>query len=355
MRYLIESLPRIGSVGVYVDDVEELVLKELGPKALTVSYRGKHMSLVVKKTISLPVNISLSQNGVPTSFKYNEQGTFTLRLRVRSESVNATDSLAPSSEKFLWDKTQLNEMGAFCFRCLHCDAPVLDSVTNCLKLNNMPSEYWAELMDYWHCHKPDSRDPNISAKYGALKPLLNELLIGESFLETSPATVAGSTEVNDLRVNCSKCGTKLGELTKDGLYKFYKWQLKLYDNSKMCEYLFNPRDDVILQLLSYIRGYSGRYILLSSRQNPNIMLWVFALDIGVSFTDGKNFPQAVKILYTTDASQFDTIKKAHNVHELGVHDTPYTAFVTDLAQNHESLPEAAQKFDIWDTSYLPMP
>jgi len=40
------------------------------------------------------------------------------------------------------------------FNCIHCSTKILQS-NRIKEWKDLPSENWADLMDFWHCHKPD--------------------------------------------------------------------------------------------------------------------------------------------------------------------------------------------------------
>jgi hypothetical protein len=62
-------------------------------------------------------------------------------------------------------------------RCCGCENIVLDTRSEGWTWKDLPSGNWAEMMDFWHCHKPDppnghghgeDEDPNAQTKgYGA--------------------------------------------------------------------------------------------------------------------------------------------------------------------------------------------
>lgn len=54
----------------------------------------------------------------------------------------------------LWSATYLNSQTRV--HCKHCNALVSSDKIRDWK--NLPSEAWAEMMDLWHCHKPDEPD-----------------------------------------------------------------------------------------------------------------------------------------------------------------------------------------------------
>jgi hypothetical protein len=60
-----------------------------------------------------------------------------------------------------WDATSFREEYGFACRC--CTSPVIQPGT--IKVwQDLPSENWAEMMDFWHCHRPDVPKTNCTGE-----------------------------------------------------------------------------------------------------------------------------------------------------------------------------------------------
>ncbi len=68
--------------------------------------------------------------------------------RIHTNLENAQNNDAPWSAKCLEDDTE--------FSCRDCDA-IIVSRGSIKTWKDLPSENWAEMMDFWHCHKPHVR------------------------------------------------------------------------------------------------------------------------------------------------------------------------------------------------------
>lgn len=363
MKYLVEYLPRINCVGVHIDEVQNVILEGMTQDILTLGYHSDILSDRKDVEIHLPKKIDVDENrGV--SFVKGNTKSWSLRLKVDPKHNKHPIKTGFNSEEGnkldKWDRKYLKSLETFLFRCEHCDAPILDNKVNCKVINEMPSDNWMELMDYWHCHKPDVHENQKglasilnSSRYSSLKPLINEVLVGESSLNTNYDTIIGRViQKDDTSLVCYNCACILGEVTGDNLCKLYKWKLKLFDVSNEDVQIYDPKNDIILMLLNYTKNYSGRYSILKCKGFPDIMLWIFAIDIGVTLGNNKIFPHALKILYITDKEEFIKISKNHNVEEFKVKELPFKTFLEDLKENHHSLPESAQQFTNWKISYL---
>jgi DNA-directed RNA polymerase subunit RPC12/RpoP len=67
--------------------------------------------------------------------------------------VPSAENSAPWSAKDLKESTE--------FRCRDC-GEVIVAKKRIAVWKDLPSENWAEMMDFWHCHKPSIHEPNSS-------------------------------------------------------------------------------------------------------------------------------------------------------------------------------------------------
>ncbi|KAH6670633.1 HECT-like ubiquitin-conjugating enzyme-binding-domain-containing protein [Halenospora varia] len=102
-------------------------------------------------TLNLPGQVSSrAQLQNPTlgskelSWRLPVEGVFT-----REDAENARSNDGPWSAKTLGEESE--------FLCRSCDSVVIKEKT--IKIwKDLPSENWAEMMDFWHCHKPDDHE-----------------------------------------------------------------------------------------------------------------------------------------------------------------------------------------------------
>jgi hypothetical protein len=82
----------------------------------------------------------------------------TLRLQLEeledSDLLGALQSEERKANVVPWDGASLNEQSDQEVRCKGCCGVVVpqDRIT---QWRDLPNENWAEMMDFWHCHKPD--------------------------------------------------------------------------------------------------------------------------------------------------------------------------------------------------------
>lgn len=352
VQFLVEHLPRIGTTSVFVQAAHEPKVVSLGPTNLEIQNEYGY-----RFSILLPHKIDVSGS---YHFVEGTRNEYTLRLRSKKEDV-AQYSKRNKSTNFImtlpegkWTKQELLNATSFELYCTSCGCSIIDR-ENCERLNEMPSEFWMELMDYWHCHKPtrpgnEGQSFSYSAKYNSLKPLLNEILIGGSFFLAQINTFNGKVASNGDVLHCIKCSGLLGERTKDNLYKLYKWRLRLRCNGRQDD-VFSPEQDVIFTLLNHLKGHSTRYVLLKC-ENLQMLVWLFAVGIDVTLPNNQIMNKCMKILYRTDSA--DEIRGNQNIDEAEIKTMPMEHFIQGLENVHNILPSSTKKIDSWNVSYFPI-
>lgn len=121
-------------------------------QTITVSHEGE------SATIRLPIkakgggNASLMLPADPRS------KVLTLRLQIEelngSELFSGGQAEGRKANLVPWDGASLNKMKGVKVLCKSCQTPVLaDGKVS--EWRDLPNENWAEMMDFWHCHKPD--------------------------------------------------------------------------------------------------------------------------------------------------------------------------------------------------------
>lgn len=399
MKYLIEYLPRIDCIQIQIeDDVDNIILKGSSPQEIITECvcNNNDTKRLKQLNMKLPQIVTVTQEK-DLQFIRHSKCTWSLRLKLDPEKSHLhEDSTLFGSYDILidsklnkWSKKHLKHLKDFQLICERCAFIILDSRTNCQRLNEMPSDNWMELMDYWHCHKPDSqREFTSSSKSDfstfsssrnfTLKPSINEVLISGSSFHTLLDTIKDKIEVlqqeSEIVLRCINCSNVLGERTaSNDICKLYKWKLNLQCiQSNKLDY-YPPQNDVILMIWNYVINYSGRHILLKCKGHKNLLIWIFALDIGVTLTDNIVYPNSVKILYLSEDSNenhniteqgehlkiYNTNTNANknkntNIEELTVNELPYEQFLAELNKNNQLLPRTAQMFNKWRVSYLPL-
>ncbi|POS83883.1 hypothetical protein EPUL_004168 [Erysiphe pulchra] len=157
----------------------------------------------------------------------------------------------PWSAKCMDSQTELT--------CRVCNEVILERGT--IKIwKDLPSEDWAEMMDFWHCHKPDDHKDGMNSIKCTNCPKLsthNDCLVERAYGANSKISAQPGVGLVDITtfllrkedcskiqiekpgfsfrghrsVKCLQCQTELGYYDTDFLgIKFYKWRIQ-YTNS----------------------------------------------------------------------------------------------------------------------------
>ena len=98
----------------------------------------------------------------------NEQRNKSVDRRVRVEQFDSqivTDA-EDHAQKVPWCASELTQECSI--RCRECNSTIIDRNRMISGWKDLPSEGWAEMVDFWHCHKPheshDHDDNGMNAK-----------------------------------------------------------------------------------------------------------------------------------------------------------------------------------------------
>lgn len=177
-----ELLPNIRHITLYVSLSEAIRSQDVRPEiCLSDSRRGITVSLPLPydhatDTIKLPARVNeasrlalsvAGQRAMDPRNRGHDQQEYSFRMQVDDED----DSLLSREEhmdSFVpWTATDMTSCSRL--RCRHCKNIVLDSYVPCgsgagekdmqgWMWKDLPSGNWAEMMDFWHCHKPDPHE-----------------------------------------------------------------------------------------------------------------------------------------------------------------------------------------------------
>ncbi|KFY76600.1 hypothetical protein V499_03807 [Pseudogymnoascus sp. VKM F-103] len=124
------------------------------------------------------------------------------------------------------------------FSCRGCGQVIL-SPGRVTTWRDLPSENWAEMMEFWHCHKPDvlvgekgdeEGGDNTTKGYGANTRMMAQKGVGKVdltyFLLDGEDCSGLETNPSSLTLSCTSCAAHIGTSTPAG-NQLYKWTLSL--------------------------------------------------------------------------------------------------------------------------------
>lgn len=188
---------------------------------------------------------------------------------------------------------------------------------------DMPSEHWAELMDFWHCHKPDAQFEGNPGYSGNFVPKERKAFVSQAYILVHPSDVM-----------CNHLASSKSPV------KIWKWDLKLGD--RIC----SPAVFVMTIFQELATAHAISTFEMSGSKS-SILVWVFNQDIVYSIPRG--IFRGAKLLYTTDMSL--RCKRP----EIECVDLPaeiVDEFILKLSQHTDELPPSAQKFGEWDVAFM---
>ncbi|KAL3231534.1 hypothetical protein RNJ44_00569 [Nakaseomyces bracarensis] len=361
MRYLVETLPNIGVtlVSVEGDSPAQPMLKAMPkamPKAMdiatvTITESGEMQIKYGDQVVKVDVGTGLEPGSVEVRGSY-------VRLKHELAARRRDASLVDLPED-KWGMAVLKACGSggFRFMCCNCQQEsVLDSRGNVTRVNEMPSEFWAEFMDFWHCHKPSLEDDKtkalpLDAKYIDLKPRSGELLVGNSFFQVCKETIEDKVTIGDggsPDVDCINCKHKLGTIDhRSDLITLQKRNLTLQLGSETRREIYADYLEVLASIVSLLKFNSARYFRIVAPDGTKLFLWLLAYEVDVHFAD-KHLSDSYKLLYCDKVD-----KSLPNIEEVTIQNqTVFDSFCQKLADTNHCLPSQSQHFCEWSVSYL---
>ncbi|KAK9330210.1 ubiquitin-conjugating enzyme E2-binding protein [Lipomyces starkeyi] len=274
-------------------------------------------------------------------------------LRVKAEREERDEHISPLSAKQLSDCKSV--------QCSECGAVL---VKENMKYLDLPSENWYELMDYWHCHKPDhhhENEPENAVSKDALKPRKSLALVGLTYIMVVNDDIVGeSIKVLDTQsktVVCSRCSSDVGiqDHLDQSIVKIYKWNTIIESrpiSNEIASFRYSTEIFVAEVLLEVIEFHSTHQFGIAAHSDEEtilIYLWVFNSDISYTSNFLPEPTRAMKVLYT---KQLDV----HN-QEIATEiiDLPLSAInniLKVLETRNKELPESLRAFGKWNVSLL---
>ncbi|ODQ79410.1 hypothetical protein BABINDRAFT_167275 [Babjeviella inositovora NRRL Y-12698] len=239
----------------------------------------------------------------------------------------------------------------FTFNCGKCNATILID-TQVTAFHDLPSELWLEMMDFWHCHKPETGEIHGTAnRYTKLRPRANGVIIGSYYLLTNADDFPSITVVGDA-AQCTACAYELGNMDDDLLVKLFKWNLILV--VKGSEEMYLPYYHAYGVMLDAINSQASRvYQVKNESEESEMLVWVF--NVGINLTlSGRELTNCLKIMYMRpgDGYREEIERRRDGLEVIGLSEVVYKSLVETLDDVHENLPQCQDQFMGWNVSYL---
>lgn len=337
--YLCEYLPRLGQTTIYLetpDPVNRIKELKFENNSLYIKNTSEHNVLLPDLDQPDPADSFSQSKPIIRNIVHNDNELVIRMNAAAPQSSKSTSSFMNlSSGSQLWSVKDLLEktpksaskVNEFRFLCANCDAEIVNSKE--FKFGDMPLEFWHELMDFWHCHKPheehhNHNDKNYDGKL-ALKP--GFVYIGSSY-------ILFNSESNQ----CKNCHYELGDAdVGNTTTKLHKWNLKLEYGNQIETY--PPYIFVYHSVLDKINSAGMRkFVIVEKGSDNGIKIWISAVGLNICI-NGARHSNALKMLYISSSPKSDD-------DVLEVPGAVWHSFTTNLEEVTLKIPKNSRVADI---------
>ncbi|CAK9438329.1 uncharacterized protein LODBEIA_P25530 [Lodderomyces beijingensis] len=285
MQYA-EFLPRLNQITISVS--------ELGVSSDKVSKveleTGNSVCIFVSDSSTpLRIRLPIDVENIQLRSRRVIESTLTLSLAVTAaprEVEAEKETVEKWSCKWLSLRTpRVDGKNRFEFVCRSCQLPLIQSGNHVFK--DMPTEFWYEFMDFWHCHKPEVDQPT-DKDYGVLKPADAKTIIIGSFylLQSENPNIEKSQDDDSGTLVCKRCRHALGTVYQNNVLRILKWRISLrYNNNESRDTSNYSAVFYVFDLLSNsISSHATRKFKLKV-ENGFLYLWVMSTDVDIAIGD----------------------------------------------------------------------
>ncbi|CZR53877.1 uncharacterized protein PAC_03759 [Phialocephala subalpina] len=375
-----ELLPNIRQISVMVALDQPCYTSTKG----LLSADGRHIVLThggENYTLSLP------EQAIPTAqLQKPVVGSKELSWRLPVAGLSSQSSVEfVQSNDAPWPAKDLGSSSEF--SCRKCGAVIVqkDVVKS---WRDLPSENWAEMMDFWHCHKPEDRpdvetngenshaghnhtsDPNANRAYGANTKFiaqsgigfvdLTSFLLVDSDCQNLQTVSHGESSSRLPTLSCKSCQSSIGYFdTQSCGVRLHKWSLSSSSIPGPPSLVAPPISTIIsAKLLSILRAQVSSKILLipeTSSSSQTLHLWVLQQSLFYSTSESSTGSQtfAMKVLWK-HASKEETKALLDNekAEDTTLPDDAVKEIETCLRESARCLPPSSRLFQGWNVSLL---
>ncbi|KAL7786178.1 ubiquitin-conjugating enzyme E2-binding protein [Trichoderma ceciliae] len=340
------------------------------------------------KVLDLPASV-LVRSAIPIPGKCSQDLAW--RLPVPAAETEFT-RFSAENQSVPWSSTDIKVGSCIC--CRHCNHAVVRR--DCIKSwKDLPSENWAEMMEFWHCHKPhehEHHDGEALSKrgYGANSAItaqpeigfvdLTSFMFSESdcdglifsrpnstaYFDTSKEAMDGTDPVKPLRISCKSCSAEIGMFNAlASSITLFKWQVTCETVSP--SQVLSSSECLAATLIATIsRSGSSKSVVAShtldadpegtqSESPQSLHLWVLNANVVYSSTMRKGRRVAIKVLYQDiDVEQGNKLvdSMTSGVQEISFPAAAIKAARQILQESNSLMPVSERLFQQWHVGLL---
>lgn len=270
---------------------------------------------------------------------------------------SANFSMAMAGEHVRWSTKEIkgkvsssSTADRFSFDCSQCHAPIIAD-TKVTAFHDLPSELWQEMMDYWHCHKPETGHSHGTTRYTTLRPRAGGVIIGPYYLLTN-ADDFPTIALSGNEARCAGCAHVLGSINPELLVRLFKWNLSLRTGSRKESYL--PYWHAYGVMLDAINSQASRvYQMKNESDSQELLVWV--LNVGVDVcVQLRQMANCLKVLYMNPGRAYEAEmeRRGDALEGIVLSDAVYHSMVQELEAITLVLPQTQAHFAEWTVGYL---
>ncbi|TFK48970.1 hypothetical protein OE88DRAFT_1663265 [Heliocybe sulcata] len=276
-----------------------------GERLIIISDEG------VSPPLALPVRVVTGKKEVRSHGNH-----FEVKLPTYPRSAGAMSDL--ESEP-LMDARQLLSSNPTSFVCASCSLPLIQA-TRINDYRDLPSEYWAELVEAWMCHADQKVHDNVAVHGRGIWPKAGQGLVGGSYIlfdESNVLTVnlriSEKQGNDDWRLVRCLCGAVKGrtqvhqhanELPTNS-FRLLKYAIRAITSSSEMSNI--PLSAFIVEdMVELVQAHATYRFVVIDEENewPRILIWLFKPSIRIAYKVSTSYliPQtdsihAAKVLY----------------------------------------------------------
>ncbi|KAK6203193.1 ubiquitin-conjugating enzyme E2-binding protein [Scheffersomyces amazonensis] len=301
--YVAENLTRLNKISV-VTEYDGQTVESIGRFSMSgqdIEIENKNSKYITK--IHLPIIIQEQEQPRISGLSIPTGGILSFSLNLSSNPNDSHDH----GESFMTQTNQLwsckdlklktpkiDTYNQFNFNCLSCNNILIDSKN--YKFLDMPSEFWYELMDFWHCHKPDNHDEHDKNYNASLRPPDDKsIIIGSNYLLINKCE---KIEILNAKVICHQCKSLIGEIYENTA-RIFKWKIYLsYEKSGKIKETFSSYFFVYDLFINRINSTASRKFKFII-DNVAYYFWVLGVGINVSVEE-EVLGNALKLVFRSN-------------------------------------------------------
>ncbi|KAI9792490.1 MAG: hypothetical protein M1835_007856 [Candelina submexicana] len=346
-------------------------------QSIELSHDGQQCSIKLPAEVIHPQQPTLSQcppdQGPVLAIPSPPSQELSVRLPLAEDASRRASVEQRAENEMPWSAARLPASAQF--QCCNC-ANIFVS-HGCIKAwKDLPSDNWAEMMDFWHCHKPTGHHhaengiaPGKDKGYAASNKLIATPGVGFvdlCYFLFHPSDVAGaniepSREGRDNAENqsliCNQCKATIGVVDNraEG-YRLYKWSLSLQQPHALKPTSYPLQHFISAQLLSLIDNQAvRRFVLTSSKPGElsGLELWVFNPDLYYTSTSNPKPQRAMKVFSKPIPKAQEYLEPRSASHEeVNLPQEIYERMKKMLTTSCLAMFKSSRGFEGWDAGLL---